>query len=95
MDSRQRRRCRTLFRIFNPVLQGERFDKAGHYVRHWIPELARLENKYIHQPWTAEPKTLVDAGIRLGKDYPEPLVDLKASRTEALVAWDRVKRQSA
>ena len=82
------------FRIFNPVLQGERFDKAGRYVRHWIPELARLENKYIHQPWSADPKILVDAGIRLGKDYPEPLVDLKSSRAEALLAWDRVKRQS-
>lgn len=83
------------FRIFNPVLQGERFDKAGHYVRRWIPELANLENKYIHQPWSAEPKTLVDAGIRLGKDYPEPVVDLKISRTEALVSWDRIKRQPA
>ena len=83
------------FRIFNPVLQGQRFDQAGNYVRRWIPELARLENKYIHQPWSAEPKILSDAGIRLGEDYPEPLVDLKTSRTEALLAWDRVKRQSA
>ena len=83
------------FRIFNPVLQGEKFDKAGHYVRHWVPELTDLENRFIHQPWSADAKTLGDAGICLGKDYPEPVVDLKASRLQALTAWDRVKRNSA
>jgi len=67
------------FRIFNPVLQGEKFDKAGVYVRRWVPELANLENKYIHQPWSAGPDTLADAGIRLGREYPEPVVDLKES----------------
>ena len=82
------------FRIFNPVLQGEKFDRAGVYVRRWVPELARLENKFIHQPWSAEANTLANAGIRLGKEYPEPVVDLKASRRQALAAWDRVKRQS-
>jgi deoxyribodipyrimidine photo-lyase len=81
------------FRIFNPVLQGEKFDPAGRYVRHWLPELANLGDKYIHQPWSADPADLADAGIRLGTDYPEPLVDLKTSRKDALVAWDRVKRQ--
>ena len=83
------------FRIFNPVLQGEKFDKAGVYVRRWVPELAGLENKYIHQPWSAEPETLAKAGIRLGREYPEPVVDLKTSRQQALDAWDRVKRQTA
>jgi deoxyribodipyrimidine photo-lyase len=83
------------FRIFNPVLQGERFDKAGRYVRRWIPELARLDTRYIHQPWSADAKTLADSGIRLGREYPEPVVDLKTSRKQALSAWDRVKRQSA
>jgi len=83
------------FRIFNPVLQGEKFDKAGVYVRRWVPELADLENKYIHQPWSAEPNTLAEAGIRLGREYPEPVVDLKTIRKQALAAWDRVKRQSA
>ena len=83
------------FRIFNPVLQGEKFDKAGAYVRRWVPELAGLENKIIHQPWSAEPNTLAKAGIRLGREYPEPVVDLKTSRKQALAAWDRVKRQSA
>jgi deoxyribodipyrimidine photo-lyase len=83
------------FRIFNPVLQGEKFDQAGVYVRRWVPELAGLENKYIHQPWSADPTTLADAGIRLGAEYPEPVVDLKTSRKQALAAWECVKRQSA
>jgi deoxyribodipyrimidine photo-lyase len=80
------------FRIFNPVLQGERFDTAGRYVRRWLPELARLDDKYIHQPWAADPAILTDAGIRLGTDYPAPLADLKSSRQEALAAWERIKR---
>ena len=82
------------FRIFNPVLQGEKFDKEGVYVRRWVPELARLGNKFIHQPWSAEASTLANAGICLGKEYPEPVVDLKVSRKQALTAWDRVKRLS-
>ena len=82
------------FRIFNPVLQGEKFDPAGVYVRRWVPELANLGNKFIHQPWAAGVDTLQHAGIRLGREYPEPVVDLKTSRIQALAAWDRVKRQS-
>ncbi|MCG6887846.1 MAG: DNA photolyase family protein [Proteobacteria bacterium] len=83
------------FRIFNPVLQGEKFDKAGLYVRRWVPELANLGNKFIHQPWAADPNTRADAGICLGEEYPEPVVDLKTSRQQALAAWDYVKQQSA
>jgi deoxyribodipyrimidine photo-lyase len=60
-----------------------------------VPELAGLENKYIPQPWSADPTTLADAGIRLGAEYPEPVVDLKTSRKQALAAWECVKRQSA
>ena len=81
------------FRIFNPVLQGERFDKEGRYIRRWIPELAKLDNKYIHQPWTAGPDRLADAGIVLGRDYPEPLADLKESRRQALSAWDQARNR--
>jgi deoxyribodipyrimidine photo-lyase len=79
------------FRIFNPVLQGERFDKTGTYVRRWCPELARLPDKYIHQPWTAPSALLEHAGIRIGRDYPAPIVDLKASREAALAAYEVVK----
>ncbi len=81
------------FRIFNPVLQGEKFDKPGVYVRSWVPELERLDNRHLHQPWSADPAVLADAGIRLGTDYSEPLVDLQASRKQALSAWEQVKRQ--
>jgi deoxyribodipyrimidine photo-lyase len=81
------------FRIFNPVLQGEKFDRDGRYVRRWLPELARMGDRYIHRPWTADPAQLAEAGIRLGDEYPPPLVDLQSSRKAALAAWDRVKRQ--
>jgi deoxyribodipyrimidine photo-lyase len=81
------------FRVFNPVLQGERFDPAGIYVRRWCPELARLPDRVVHQPWTAPAATLAAAGVRLGENYPQPVVDLAASRREALAAWDMIKTQ--
>ncbi|MGB5736661.1 MAG: FAD-binding domain-containing protein, partial [Thiohalocapsa sp.] len=84
------------FRIFNPVRQGERFDPKGAYVRRWCPELGRLPDKLIHQPWEAKPAILAQIGLRLGPDardhYPRPLVDLKQSRAEALAAYDQIKR---
>jgi len=83
------------FRIFNPVLQGEKFDKEGRYIRRWLPELARLENRHLHKPWTADPSVLAAAGIVPGKDYPEPAVDLQDSRRRALNAWDQVRQQKA
>ncbi|MBK1717956.1 cryptochrome/photolyase family protein [Thiocystis violacea] len=79
------------FRVFNPVRQGERFDPEGRYVRRWCPELARLPDKYLQQPWTAPQAILSAAGVRLGHDYPRPIVDLAASRAQALAAWERIK----
>ncbi len=79
------------FRIFNPVLQGERFDPAGGYVRRWVPELARLPARTIHQPWLATESSLTDYGVRLGIDYPRPIVDLKTSRERALAAFGSIK----
>lgn len=79
------------FRVFNPVLQGEKFDKQGEYVRTWCPELKKLPNKYIHKPWEADKATLKQAGIVLGEQYPEPLVDLKASRQRTLDAFNEIK----
>jgi len=80
------------FRIFNPVRQGERFDPGGDYVRQWLPELAGLPDRHIHAPWAAPRDTLREAGVALGDDYPAPLVDLKASRREALAAFERIKK---
>lgn len=79
------------FRIFNPVLQSQKFDAGGAYLRHWVPELTALPDKALHAPWDAAAPTLRQAGIALGQDYPRPLVDLKASRQRALDAYEKVK----
>ncbi len=75
------------FRIFNPVNQGERFDKEGAYVRHWLPKLARLPARWLHRPWEAPAPVLREAGIELGVDYPRPVVDLAQSRRTALARY--------
>lgn len=80
------------FRIFNPVLQGERFDPRGGYVRQWLPELRALPDAWLHRPFEAPADVLATAGIELGRDYPRPIVDLAASRRTALGAWDRIKK---
>jgi deoxyribodipyrimidine photo-lyase len=72
------------FRIFNPVLQGERFDPDGAYVHRWVPELRPLSAPHVHAPWRAPVEVLHRAGVRLGEDYPKPVVDLNASRAAAL-----------
>jgi deoxyribodipyrimidine photo-lyase len=79
------------FRIFNPMLQGEKFDKHGDYIRTYVPELSQLPDKYIHKPWEAPSDTLKSAGVTLGKEYPKPIVDLKASRQRALDALSSIK----
>jgi deoxyribodipyrimidine photo-lyase len=78
------------FRIFNPVLQGERFDPRGDYVRRWVPELSRVPARYIHAPWCAPAEVLAKAGVRLGKDYPAPGVDHGAARKRALLVYYRM-----
>jgi deoxyribodipyrimidine photo-lyase len=75
------------FRVFNPVLQGEKFDPDGAYVSKWVPELARLPAKLIHRPWDATPMELAAAGVTPGKTYPEPIVEHKAARERALAAY--------
>jgi deoxyribodipyrimidine photo-lyase len=79
------------FRIFNPVLQGSKFDPDGTYVRRWLPELAQLPAKYIHQPWDAPGSVLDQAAIALGRDYPRPIVALDEGRARALAAFNRIK----
>jgi deoxyribodipyrimidine photo-lyase len=78
------------FRIFNPITQGQKFDADGAYVRRWVPELSRLPAKYIHAPWTAPADVLRQAGVRLGHDYPRPIVDHAEARDRALAALKAV-----
>ena len=75
------------FRIFNPITQGEKFDKEGEYTRKWVPELKELPNKYLFKPWEAPSLVLRSAGVILGQTYPEPLVDVASSREQALAAY--------
>jgi deoxyribodipyrimidine photo-lyase len=74
------------FRVFNPALQGEKFDRAGRYVRRWVPEIANLPDKWLHRPWEAPNGVRPSVG-----SYPSPIVDLKATRERALEAWSRIK----
>ncbi len=74
------------FRIFNPVLQGEKFDADGAYVRRWVPELAKVPTAWIHKPWDAPPHVLAAAGVTLGRSYPRPIVDHGMARGRALEA---------
>ena len=79
------------FRIFNPVSQGEKFDPNGDYVRRWVPELANLPARWIHQPWAAPAAELTRAGIAPGITYPEPIVSLGISREVALEAYAKMR----
>ena len=73
------------FRIFNPILQGEKFDKEGEYVKKWVPELKNLSKKFIHKPWECN-----DEKIKLGKDYPYPIVKHEEARVKALNAFKKI-----
>lgn len=68
------------FRVFNPVVQGKRFDPEGSYVRQWVPEVARVPSKWVHDPFNAPAEILRLSGIKLGSDYPLPIADLSASQ---------------
>ncbi len=79
------------FRVFNPMLQGERFDPKGEYVARWVPELAKLSAPLIHAPWKASEIELRAAGVVLGKTYPEPIVEHTGGRERALRAWKSLR----
>jgi deoxyribodipyrimidine photo-lyase len=68
------------FRIFNPTLQGERFDPQGAYVSRWVPELSKLPARWVHHPWKAPAEALRNAGVALGETYPTPIVDHQEQR---------------
>jgi deoxyribodipyrimidine photo-lyase len=81
------------FRIFNPVLQGEKFDPDGDYVRHYVPELAKMPARYIHRPWEAPADVLFRAAVKLGETYPVPVVDHEQARRRALAAFEAARGQ--
>ena len=81
------------FRVFNPILQGQKFDPDGTYVRTWVPELAKLPATDIHAPWETPEMALAQSGVALGKTYPKPIVDHAAARQRALAAFDTIKRR--
>ena len=81
------------FRVFNPRLQGEKFDAGGDYVRRWVPELAGLPARWIHAPSDAPAAVLKQAGVEIGRDYPPPVVDHAVARERFLeTAKHHVKR---
>lgn len=82
------------FRIFNPILQGEKFDKNGDYVRRFVPELSKLPDKIIHKPWTARPEELALCEVTLGDTYPKPIIDHAFARERALSVFSTMKQEA-
>lgn len=83
------------FRIFNPVMQSEKFDPQGRFIRRYLPQLAKMPDELIHAPWQARPVDLQAAGIVLGRDYPEPIVAHDEARKRTLERYAAVKPRPA
>ncbi|MGJ8651973.1 MAG: cryptochrome/photolyase family protein [Opitutaceae bacterium] len=79
------------FRVFNPIIQGQKFDPEGDYVKRYVPELAKLPSTYIHTPWEVPADILEYAGIEIGRDYPAPIIEHKKGRERALAALAQFK----
>ncbi len=77
------------FRIFNPILQSKKFDPQGVYIRRWLPELARVPDTFIHEPWQMPSAVQRQAGCHIGRDYPGPIIDHAQARERALVAYQQ------
>lgn len=81
------------FRVFNPILQGLKFDPLGAYVRRWVPELSGLADKYIHTPWEMPAEQEKDASCRVGVDYPLPIVEHNLARDRVLTVYQQAFRR--
>ncbi len=79
------------FRIFNPILQGEKFDSDGTYVKRYVPELAKMPLLFLHRPWEAPDEVLERAGLSLGNNYPRPLIEHETGRRRAMTALQNVR----
>ncbi len=80
------------FRIFNPILQGEKFDANGNYIKKWCPELNNLPNEFLHKPWEMPEELQKEKNIIIGKTYPFPIVKHKEARNSALKAFQDLKK---
>jgi deoxyribodipyrimidine photo-lyase len=81
------------FRVFNPVLQGKKFDPDGTYVRRWLPVLEKVPSRYLHEPWKMSAELQAERGCRIGVDYPAPLVDHSWARERALAAFKSTRER--
>lgn len=81
------------FRVFNPILQSQKFDPSGNYIKNWLPELRNLPVEFIHTPWKTPPLELATAGVSLGVDYPYPIISHERGRKQALEAYKTWKGQ--
>jgi deoxyribodipyrimidine photo-lyase len=79
------------FRVFNPVLQGQKFDPNGNYIRRWVPELADVPAKYIHHPWGMPSDLQQELECVIGRDYPGPIVDHTQARERVLATYAAAK----
>jgi deoxyribodipyrimidine photo-lyase len=82
------------FRVFNPVLQGRKHDPQGDYVRRWVPELVRVPDGFLHQPWKMPLEVQREAGCIIGQDYPAPIVDHAWARERALAAYRQARQEA-
>ena len=80
------------FRVFNPVTQGKKYDPQGDYVRRWVPELANVPDRFIHEPWKMPPDVQQATGCVIGRDTPDPIVDHTWARERTLAAYARAKQ---
>jgi deoxyribodipyrimidine photo-lyase len=80
------------FRIFNPILQGEKFDSNGNYIKKWCPELNNLPNEFLHKPWEMPEELQMEKNIIIGKTYPFPIVKHEEARNSALKAFQDLKK---
>jgi deoxyribodipyrimidine photo-lyase len=80
------------FRVFNPIMQSQKFDADGHYIRRWVPELAKVPSSLIHNPWEADAYELKQYGVIMGQTYPLPIVDHAKGRHRALDALSSIKQ---
>ena len=79
------------FRIFNPVTQSQKFDAQGKFIRQYVPELSRCDDKFIHAPWLMNMTQQAQAGVAIGRDYPAPVVDHAAARVVTLEIYQRAR----